>query len=251
MTLVASWNPVVFADDLFVILPAASELEDAVVERWGIERGLVSLDSAVLEHVKVVVASLTLVVKLWHAEEIGIALAGDWHKLSWRSDDLENGFWNKVDRLVALWDLVSGVVDRLVPAATSDGDALEFWNTRETAVCSLVEKRLDFVVGIDRSEAGERILDGSSVDDGVKLETVSEKSRALCWWSEISVPDRFFSCPFSVDLCLEDSFRILLRFCMDHWNGCRNFTRRNCCSIKNICWVTIDIFEQVFACDGA
>lgn len=189
MTRVASWNPVVFADDLFVILPAASELEDAVVECWGIERGLVSLDSAVLEHVKVVIASFTLVVKLWNAEEIGIAFAGDWHKLSWRSDDLENGFWNKVDRLVALWDLVSGVVDRLVPAATSDGDALEFWNTRETAVCSLVEKRLDFVVGIDRSEAGERILDGSSVDDGVKLETVSEKSRALCWWSEISVPD--------------------------------------------------------------
>lgn len=146
LTLVASWNPVVFSDDLFVILPAASELEDAVVERWGVEWSLVALDTAVLEHIEVVVASFTLVVKLWNAEEVGVALAGDWQKLSWRSDYLEDGFWNKVDWLVALWDLVGGVVDRLVPAAASDGDALEFRNTRETTVCSFVEKRLDFRV---------------------------------------------------------------------------------------------------------
>lgn len=199
MTLVASWNPVVFADDLFIILPAASELEDAVVEGWGVERGLVALDSAVLEHVEVVVASFTLVVELWNAEEVGVALAGDWHKLSWRRDDLEDGLGNKVDRLVALWDLVGWIVDGLVPAATSDGDALEFRDTRETTVGSLVEKRLDFGVGIDSGKTGEWILDRSSVDNRVKLETVSEKTRALCWWSESSVPDRFLLFPFGVD----------------------------------------------------
>lgn len=174
MTLVASWNPVVFADDLFIIFPAASELEDAVVERWGVERGLVALDSAVLEHVEVVVASFSLVVELWNAEEVGVTLAGDWHKLSWRSNDLEDRIGNELDRLVALWDLVGWVVDGLVPAATSDGDALEFRDTRETTVVSLVEKRLDFRVRIDRCESGEWILDRSSVDNRVKLETVSE-----------------------------------------------------------------------------
>ena len=143
-------HSLVFADDLFIVFPAASEFEDAVVERWGIERGLVALDSAVFEHVEVVVASFSLVVELRNAEEVGVALAGDWHKLSWRRDDLEDGFGNEVDRLVALWDLVSWVVGRLVPAATSDGDALEFWDTGETTVGSLVEKRLDFGVGIDR-----------------------------------------------------------------------------------------------------
>lgn len=238
MTLVASWNPVVFADDLFIIFPAASELEDAVVERWGVERGLVALDSAVLEHVEVVVASFSLVVELWNAEEVGVTLAGDWHKLSWRSNDLEDRIGNELDRLVALWDLVGWVVDGLVPAATSDGDALEFRDTRETTVVSLVEKRLDFRVRIDRCESGEWILDRSSVDNRVKLETVSEKTRALCWWSKSSVPDRFLLFPFGVD--------ILLSISNIKWNH-----RASVCGINNICCFTVDIFEQELACDRA
>jgi len=241
LTLVASWNPVVFADDLFIILPATSELEDAVVECWRVEWGLVALDSAVFEHVEVVVASFSLVVQLWNTEEVGITLAGDWHKLSWRRDDLEDGFWNKIDWLVALWDLVGRVVDRLVPAATSNGDALEFWNTRETTVGSLVDKRTDFGVGIDCCETSEWIRDGSGVDNGVKLETVSEKSRALRWWSKSSVPDGFFFLPFSVDQSLHFSL-------ID--SGERILGTRGC-RINSISRLTIDIFEQVLAADSA
>ena len=71
--------------------------------------------------------------------------------------------------------------------------------------------------------------------------TVSEKSRALRWWSKSSVPDGLFFLPFSVDQSLHfsliDSGERILGTCS--------------CRINSISRLTIDIFEQVLAADSA
>ena len=108
---------------------------------------------------------------MWNSEEIGVALSSDWSEFCWWLDNLEHGSGDEIDWLVALWDLVGGVVDGFVPAATSDGDALEFRNTGEATVCSLVEKSSDGGVGVDGGKTGKWVRNRSSVDDRVELKT--------------------------------------------------------------------------------
>lgn len=244
----------VFSDDFFVIFPAAAEFEDAVVESWGVEGSLVALNTAVLVHIEIVVASLSLVVKLWDSEEVSVTFSSDGSELLWWLDDFENGSGDEIDWLVALWDLVGGVVDGFVPAATSNGDTLEFWNTGEATISSLVEESFDGGVGVDRGESGKWVLNRSSVDDGVELKTlkmvklkingelvtISEKSWALSWRSKGCVPESFFS--------------LILRF--DHFHQfSRNSERSHVwqsnvhsvasCSIRKVCRFSVGINHQI------
>ena len=193
LTFVASWNPIVFLDDFLVIFPAAAEFEDAVVGGGCVQRCLVSLDSAVFEHVEVVVTSFSFVVELRNSEEVGVTFTGDWFQFCWWCYDLEHGRWDEVDSLVALRDLVQWIVGGFIPAATADSNTLELRNTWETAVMSDVEKSLELVVRDGGSwESRGNIVHTSGVHDRVQLKSVSEKSRAFRWWCKGGVKLVFF-----------------------------------------------------------
>jgi len=90
LTLVASWQPGVLVEHLLVLLPAATQLQHAILGIWHVKDGETLGCAIILEHLNVVVARLALVVELGQTEEVRVAVAGGWAQIGWGIDNLED-----------------------------------------------------------------------------------------------------------------------------------------------------------------
>lgn len=90
LTFVTSWQPGVLVEHLLILLPTATKLQHAVLSIRHVQDGETLGCAIVLEHLNVVVASLTLVVELGQAEEVRVAVAGGGAQVSWGVNNLED-----------------------------------------------------------------------------------------------------------------------------------------------------------------
>ena len=121
----SAYHSLVFSGDLLVIFPTTSKFENAIIRSWGIQGGLISLDSAIFKHIEIVVTSFSFVIELRNSEKVSVTFARNRFQLCWRSDNFENGGGDQINTFVALRDVVEWVVGIFIPAATSDGHTLE------------------------------------------------------------------------------------------------------------------------------